>query len=231
MRFFVTTCLVAVSIGVALGQAHNAHWYNQESASGRFSAILNLPDGTEAIVAIAREKGIETTVAGIGQDLTFERKVRSCATGACWTPLILLGIDKDMDGKYEADNYMWQWTFDPKRLHGDTFIQCEAPATLLTPDATFQPVDAYATYACYSPNLAGTSYSAHYGPLVDYQFGLGAPDGIFPTSGVLALKVHAGGNNTFANYSALVDLVTMGGAVRIDEPNDSRAHFDIATSR
>jgi hypothetical protein len=235
--------LIALSIGtsasVVFGQAHNAHWYNQDAVSGKFSVILNMPDGTEAAVAVAREKGIDTTVAGIGTDMTFWRKVLNCVPlVGCWPPNIILGIDKDMDGKYEADDLQWQWSLvdetpligDPRLLHGDTFLQCEAQGHLSAPDPGFVFINAYATYACYHPDATGTTWDPlNYAPLLAYQSGLGTAAGILPVSPVLALKVLAGGSGSWQNYSALVDRVTLGGAVRIDEPNNSRSHFEVAT--
>ena len=131
-------------------------------------------------------------------------------------------------GKDEADDFRWQWTPDPKYLHGDTFLQCEASGPVGTPDLMWVLVDAYVTYSCYHPNTAGTVYDLDYFPLVNYQMGLGAPD-ILPTSRVLALKVLAGGAGSWVVYNALVDTVTLGGAVRIDEPNSSRSHFEVDT--
>ncbi len=232
----VGTLVAGVSVGVAAAQETNAHWYNKQAANGNFSVILNMPDGTEAIVAVAREKGINTTVLGIGSDLTFERKVLTCSPPSCWPPSILLGIDKDMDGKYEADDFAWQWSLasgspDPTLLHGDTFIQCENVATLTGPDLTFVLVNAYATYFCFSPNITGTAYGALYAPLSSYQLGLGTPDGITPVSTIVALKVLVGGSSSWMNFSGLVDKVTMGNSTRIDEPNNSRSHFEHATSK
>jgi len=93
-------------------------------------------------------------------------------------------------------------------------------------------VDAYASYACYHPDAAGVVY-VNYAPLSAYQLGVGAIGGILPASPVLALKVLAGGAGSWQNYSALVDRVTLGHMglprVRIDEPNNSRSHFEVAT--
>ncbi len=249
MRLLVTALATGISVvmglavSVAFGQEHSAHWYNKEAASGKFSVILNVPDGTEAIVAVAREKGIDTTVVGIGMDLTFQRKVLSCSPPSCWPPSILLGIDKNMNGRYEADDFAWQWSLasggpggaDPALLHGDTFLQCEAPAPLLSPDPNFVSVNAYTTYFCYSPDLLGTDYAPTYAVLLAYQTGAGGPAGIMPTSSVLALKVLAGGSSSWTNFNALVDRVTMGDntmpTTRIDEPNNSRAHFEVMTAK
>lgn len=236
MRRLLPALIVGLWTAVALGQAHNAHWYNQEAVNGRFSVILNQPDGTESVVAVAREKSLETTILGIGTDMSFWRRVRECAPLlGCFPPNIILGIDKDLDGKYEADDLRWQWSLvddapgaDPTLLHGDTFLQCEAQAPLTAPDPAFVFIDAYATYSCYHPDITGTTYDADYFPLSVYQLGGGAPD-ILPTSRVLALKVLAGGSGSWIDYSALVDVVRLGGAVRIDEPNNSRSHFEVAT--
>ena len=244
MRRLLPLLFVGLATAVTFGQtAHNAHWYNQDAFSGRFSVILNQPDGTESVVAVAREKGLDTTVAGIGTDLTYQRKILTCAPGAaCFPPNIILGIDKDMDGRYEADDFRWQWSLvdetpgiaDPRLLHGDTFLQCEATVPVGAPDPDWVFVDAYATYACYHPDATGTMYfPGDYAPISAYQLGLGTPHGISPVSRVLALKVLAGGAGSWLAYSALVDIVTLGQmgipTVRIDDPNNSRAHFEVAT--
>jgi hypothetical protein len=48
---------------------------------------------------------------------------------------------------------------------------------------------------------------------------------------VRALKVLAGGAGSWLAYDALVDTVTLGGALRIDEPNNSRSHFEVDTRK
>ena len=244
MRLWLTALVVGIivagtSVGAAFAQEANAHWYNKDAQTGKFSVILNVPDGTDAILAVAREKGVNTTVLGILADLTFERKVLSCAPLQCFPPSILLGIDKDMNGRYEADDFAWQWSLasggpggaDPALLHGDTFLQCENATSLTGTDVAFVLVNVYATYFCYSPNLAGTDYALTYATLSFYQAGAGIPAGILPASSVLALKVLAGGSPSWMNFSALVDNVTMGGSTRIDEPNNSRSHFEHVTSK
>jgi hypothetical protein len=240
-RVLSVMLLVGLSAVVvfAQGGAHSAHWYNQDAATGSFSVILNQPDGTESVVAVTREKGVDTTIAGIGVDMKYQRKILNCAPGAaCFPPNIILGIDQNMNGRYDADDFRWQWSLvdetplvaDPKYLHGDTFLQCEASAPVGTPDPTWVLVDAYATYSCYHPNTAGTQYDLDYFQLSAYQLGLGAPD-ILPTSRVRALKVLAGGAGSWLAYDALVDTVTLGGALRIDEPNNSRSHFEVDTRK
>ena len=238
-RVLLVTLMVGLSAAVVFtqGGTHSAHWYNQDAANGRFSVLLNQPNGLESVVAVTREKGIETTILGIGSDMSYQRKILNCAPGAaCFPPNIILGIDQNLNGRYDADDFQWQWSLvdetplvaDPRYLHGDTFLQCEAQVPVGTPDATWVTVDAYATYACYHPSTTGTGYDLDYFTLSDYQLGLGAPD-ILPTSHVRALKVLAGGAGSWLTYDALVDVVTLGGAIRIDEPNNSRAHFEVDT--
>ena len=152
------------------------------------------------------------------------------ARNACFPPLVLLGVDRNMNGRYEADDYAWQWEPEPAKLHGDTFLQCE-PTAPQEPDPGFVLVDVRDTYFCYGPNLAGTTYGLTYAPLPAYQVGLGTLDGITPMSRVLALKVHVGGSPNWASFSGLVDRVTMAGATWIDDPRDSRSHFEVVTSR
>lgn len=231
--------MVGLSAGVVFTQgAHSAHWYNQDAApsGGRFSVLLHQPNGAESVVAVTREKGIETTIAGIGVDLTYQRKILNCDPSGCFPPNIILGIDQNLNGRYDADDFQWQWSLvdetplvaDPSHLHGDTFLQCEAAGPVATPDTTWVLIDAYATYNCYHPNTAGTNYDLDYFPLSLYQLGLGAPD-VTPFSNVRALKVLAGGSGSWMAYDALVDKVTLANGLRIDEPNNSRSHFEVDT--
>jgi hypothetical protein len=230
--------MVGLSAAVVFtqGGAHSAHWYNQDSANGRFSVLLNQPDGTESVVAVTREKDVDLTILEIGNDMKYWRKILNCAPlAACWHPNIILGIDKNLNGRYDADDLQWQWSSvdgvaDPKYLHGDTFIQCESPVPAGAPDLNWVEVDAYATYNCYNPDITGTTYNfAHYLPILNYQLGVGTADGITPLSRVRALKVLAGGAGSWLAYDALVDKVSLGGVLRIDEPNNSRSHFEVDT--
>ena len=237
-RVLLVTVMVGLSAGVVFtqGGAHSAHWYNQDAAAGRFSVLLNQPNGFESVVAVTREKGVDTTIAGIGVDMTYQRKILNCDPAGCFPPNIILGIDQNMNGRYDADDFQWQWSLvdetplvaDPRYLHGDTFLQCEASAPVGTPDPAWVSVDAYMTYSCYHPNTTGTGWDLDYFPLSLYQAGLGAPD-IHQFSRVRALKVLAGGSGSWLAYDALVDLVTLGLETRIDEPNNSRSHFEVDT--
>lgn len=241
-RVLSVMLMVGLSAAVVFtqGGAHSAHWYNQDAAppDGRFSVLLNQPDGTQSVVAVTREKDVDTTILGIGTDMKYSRKILSCAPPlGCFPPNIILGIDKNMNGRYDADDFQWQWSLvdetpgiaDPKYLHGDTFLQCEA-GPLGAPDPTWVEVDAYATYRCYHPDNAGITYNpANYAFLSAYQLGLGTLDGITSVSRVRALKVLAGGAGSWLAYDALIDKVSLGGVLRIDEPNNSRSHFEVDT--
>src|SRR4051812_5750140 len=108
MRRHLLSVVLMIGLSTAVvftqGGAHSAHWYDQDSFSGRFSVLLNQPDGLESVVAVTREKGIDTTVVGIGTDMTYQRKILNCAPGvACFPPNIILGIDKNLNGRYDAD--------------------------------------------------------------------------------------------------------------------------------
>jgi hypothetical protein len=236
--------MVGLSATVVFTQngAHSAHWYNNDAApsGGRFSVLLNQPDGTQSVVAVTREKDVNLTILQIGADMRYWRKILNCTPGAaCFPPNIILGIDKDMNGRYDADDLQWQWSLvdetpgvaDPRYLHGDTFIQCEAAVPVGTPDPDWVEVNAYATYSCYNPDITGTTYNfSHYSPISTYQVpGVGTVDGIPPTARVRALKVLAGGAGSWLAYDALVDRVSLGGVLRIDEPNNSRSHFEVDT--
>jgi hypothetical protein len=239
-RVISVMLMVGLSAAVVFtqGGAHSAHWYNQDAYAGRFSVILNQPNGADSVVSVTREKGIDVVLSDINE-MSYWRKILNCLPGvACFPPNIILGIDKNLNGRYDADDFQWQWSLvdetpavaDPRYLHGDSFIQCEALVPVGAPDANWFFVDAYLTYSCYNPDITGTTYSAHYTPLEAYQglLGIGTIDGIPSTSRVRALKVLAGGAGSWVGYDALVDFVSLNGP-RIDEPNNSRSHFEVDT--
>src|SRR5688500_7561356 len=103
-RILSVVLFVGLWAAVAVGQAaHSAHWYNQDSATGSFAVILNQPNGSESVVAVTREKGVDTTILGIGNDMKYNRRILNCAPGAaCFPPNIILGIDQNMNGRYDA---------------------------------------------------------------------------------------------------------------------------------
>jgi hypothetical protein len=212
---------------VALAQAGNAHWYNQDSHEGKSSVQMQIANGVERIVAARVPTDIALDDIA---SLDFWKKITDDGEAA-WDPLIVLALDLDDDGKYEAKEYRWQLegVDDPELLGDDTFIQCEANVPG-TEDANFVPVNVNTKFNCYAPDSSGVGYQ-FYTSLAEFQSGATETDtGISGDETVLAIKVHIGGSSNFIDEIALVDLVELNGDAILDEPNNSKASFQIVSN-
>jgi len=198
-----------------------AHWVTSQSYSGSSSAKLVIPDNA-----------LGTDFAGVDSffdvfvelkditSLSYYRKVVKFDNG--WSPLVILGIDADGDGKFEAKPLEWEaslsaGTVDPTLLGDDSFIQCEAETGLGAIDTDWVKVDAYKDFKCYTPNVTGNGYEVVYDYLEYFQ--KNTVGRVEPTDKVAMIKVELGGNPpTQDNEIAYVDYVEVNGVVRIDEP-------------
>jgi len=199
-----------------------AEWSTEEAYSGTYSAKLVIPDG-----ATGRDfAGVDSFFdVFIGLDkvssLSYYRKVTQYDNG--WSPIVILGIDADGDGKFEAKPLEWEasWngaSFNPVFLGDDSFIQCEAPTGLSGKDTDFVNVDAYSDFKCYTPNVVGNNYDwSVYNPLSYFQ--THTVGRVEPTDKVAMVKVELGGNPTTQdNEIAYVDYVKFNENIIIDEP-------------
>lgn len=199
-----------------LGDA-TAEWTTEEASSGSSSAKLHVPDTTgNDFAGVDSFFDVFVELEDI-TDISYDRKVSSFGSTG-WSPLIVLGIDADEDGIFEAQPLEWQESgFNPALLGDDSFIQCEATGELSGVDANFINVDAYNNFKCYTPTVTGDGYDWDvYEPLSYFQSNdVGR---VKTTDKVVMVKVEIGGSSNFDNEVAYVDNVVLNNNVIIDEP-------------
>jgi len=219
--------LVSIASNAMALPTGSAHWSNKEFYGEKFSVQLTVEDGNGRIVAVVIPVDVELDDI---TELSFWKKVTEFVSG--WNPSILLGIDLDGDGKYKAKDFEWQFSVDvgymPELLFGDTFIQGEAPTGLSTPETAWSQVDAYNNYKWYTPNTDGIGYYPFYGSLNSFQTG-GGIAGIPTDAKVKVIKILIGGATSWMAEAAFVDCLSLNNGMILDEPNDSKARFEVVT--
>ena len=195
----------------------NAEWSTEQAYTGTYSAKLITPNGAggQDFAGIDSFFDVFVDLNSI-TNLSYYRKVTQYTTNG-WSPIIILGIDANNNGIFEADPLAWESTFNVSYLGGDSFIQCEATNGLGSTDGSFVYVDAFNNFKCYTPKTDGSGfYWDVYEPLSYYQtHSVGIVD---PTDKVTMVKVEIGGSTNFNNEIAYVDQVEMNGKIIIDEP-------------
>jgi hypothetical protein len=205
----------------------SAHWSSKEYDEGKFSVQLTVDDGNSRIVAVVIPVDVELKDIA---ELSFWKKVTEFTSG--WNPNVLLGIDLDGDGKYMAKDFAWQFSYDvgyvPELLRGDTFIQGENPTGLTTPETTWSKVNAKANYMWYTANTNGVGYYPFYGSLSSFQTG-GGVAGIPINAKVKVIKILIGGSTSWMAEVAFIDCLSLNNDIILDEPNNSKARFEVVT--
>jgi len=193
-----------------------------EPSLGAYSAELVIPDnpssgdfaGVDSFFDVFFELDDITS-------LTYDKKVTQYDSSG-WNPLFLLGIDVDNDGLFEAFPLEWEAALgsglpNVSLLGDDSFVQCESETGLSGTDISFVNIDAYNTFKCYTPNVAGNNYEGTYQSLSYFQNN--AVGRVSPISKVAMLKVHLGGNPpTQDDEIAFVDNVRLNGNLVINDP-------------
>jgi len=197
-----------------------AAWVTSEYYSGDSSAKLVIPEspavddfaGVDSFFDVFVELDDVTS-------LSYYRKVTEIGNNA-WIPLVILGIDADGDGEFEAQPLEWEASLgmgsvDPNLLGGDSFIQCEHPTGQVgSVDSGFVLVDAYNDFMCYTPSADGMSW-VEYEPLSYYQ--ANSVGRVEPTDKIAMVKVML--NIPAADGETVyVDYVEMNANIIIDEP-------------
>lgn len=122
---------------------------------------------------------------------------------------VILGVDADGDGEYEANDLAWHLgatTHDPAVLNGDTFVELDTPAE--------SKVDAPAVPQWWSPNAAGdglvTSGGACYAKLATVV--ANCDDSRFdPTDKVHIVRFAMGGSTNWNDVGLLVNAPSIDG--------------------
>ncbi len=157
-------------LDLELGGNGKAAWTLSESSVGDMSTKLMIPKSP----TVDDFAGVDSFFDVFIQldaitDIGFDRKVSDVGNKA-WIPMVVLGIDADGDGTYEAQPLEWEASgFNPDLLGDDSFIQCEHPTgQIMSKDVNFVTEDAYNDFKCYTPNSGGNGWTA-YEPLSYYK--------------------------------------------------------------
>lgn len=206
----VIKLLVSEPMGLEThGDDATAEW-TDEIEPGNYPVKLYVGDGGANMVAVVFEVDIALQDINI---LSF-RKWVSAYGGSGWNPSIILGIDADGDGQYEApDDLGWHFTHDPSDLGDDAFIEGEFPTGLTATDTDWVAVDAITEMKWWGADASGNIY-----PTAGYA-ALNATDGfqetsagvIDPTDHVKVVKIIIGGSGSWMNETAYVDDFVVAG--------------------
>ncbi len=184
--------------------------WTDEIEPGNYSVKLYVGDGGVNMAAVVFEVDIALQDINI---LSFRKWVAAYGSSG-WNPSVILGIDADGDGQYEAtDDLGWHFTHDPSDLGDDAFIEGEFPVGLTATDTDWVTVDAITEMKWWGADASGNVY-----PTAGYA-ALNAADGfqeisagiIDPTDHVKVVKIIIGGSGSWMNETAYVDDFVVAG--------------------
>ena len=184
--------------------------WTDEIEPGNYSVKLYVGDGGVNMAAVVFE--VDIALQDINT-LSFRKWVSAYGSSG-WNPSVILGIDADGDGQYEAtDDLGWHFTHDPSDLGDDAFIEGEFPIGLTATDTDWVAVDAITEMKWWGADASGNVY-----PTAGYA-ALNATDGfqeisagiIDPTDHVKVVKIIIGGSGSWMNETAYVDDFVVAG--------------------
>lgn len=184
--------------------------WTDEIEPGNYSVKLYVGDGGVNMAAVVFE--VDIALKDINT-LSFRKWVAAYGSSG-WNPSVILGIDADGDGQYEAtDDLGWHFTHDPSDLGDDAFIEGEFPIGLTATDTDWVAVDAITEMKWWGADASGNVY-----PTADYA-ALNATDGfqeisagvIDPTDRVKVVKIIIGGSGSWMDETTYVDDFVIAG--------------------
>ena len=184
--------------------------WTDEIDPGNYSVKLSVGDGGANMVAVVFE--VDIALQDINT-LSFRKWVSAYGSSG-WNPSVILGIDADGDGQYEAtDDLGWHFTHNPADLGDDAFIEGEFPTGLTATDTDWVAVDAITEMKWWGADASGNVY-----PTAGYA-ALNATDGfqetvagvIDPTDHVKMVKIVIGGSGSWMDETVYIDDVVVAG--------------------
>jgi len=181
-----------------------AEWSNIENHSAPYSARLYVPNGAVDIAAVEYE--VDIALEDI-TELSFWQKISNT-----YGVNVILGIDTDGDGVYEAQDKPWHFSHNPADLGDDSFISMDGmnPST-----GSWEEVDTTGISQWWTPNNAGDGFCAEFGwnYLSDIQST--AKCRVEPTDRVKVIRLVIGGSGAWMNKVAFVDDININGVTNI----------------
>jgi hypothetical protein len=122
--------------------------------------LLYVEDGTQEISHVTFTVSPPVDLEDVTELLFFQELVHGTGN---FGANVILGVDADNDGTYEADDLAWHvgaTTHMPAVLGGDTFVEMDGtdPKPSTTPATPGAKVDAPGVPQWYSPNAAGDGF-------------------------------------------------------------------------
>jgi hypothetical protein len=170
--------------------------------------LLYVDDGASGIAHLSYR--LDTPVALQDLDLTFfQEKVHGSGS---FGANVILGVDADGDGAYEADDLGWHLgasAVTPGPLDGDSFVEMDA----LSPGTV--KIDAPAVQQWYSPTVAGNGHADGGGCEYDQSLAAFAAncstDRVQATSKVHVVRFAIGGNSAWQDLALRVTAPLIAG--------------------
>jgi hypothetical protein len=206
----VIKLLVSEPMGLETrGENASAEW-TDEIDPGNYSFELYVLDGTVDMAAVVFE--VDIALEDINT-LSFNKWVSDFGSSG-WNPSIILGIDADNDGEYEApDDLGWHFTHAPADLGDDAFIEGEFPTGLTATDTDWVTVNAIIDMKWWGAIADDFVYpTAGYAALnADGGFQKETVGIIDPTDHVRVVKIVIGGAGSWMDETAYIDDFVIAG--------------------
>jgi len=185
-----------------------AEWTDLEKYFGDYSAKLYVLDGGTDIAAI--EYNVDIPLNEITA-LSFWQKIQNS-----YGVNVILGIDVDGDGIYEAQDKPWHFSHAASDLGDDSFVEMDGMANS---SGNWENVNTLAISQWWTPDNAGTGFCTEFGwnYLSDIQSS--AKCRIEPTDHVKVIRLLIGGSGTWMDKTAYVDDITLNGTIKVEPKN------------
>ncbi len=199
-------------------------WSTSDKHSGTSAAKLYVLDGTQDWAGVDVPADLEV---GDITSLSFWELIESYGPPRGWSVNVILGVDADGDGVFEADLDAWHiggLQHDPSALNGDSFIEMDG-AVPDPPTGVWTNTDAYNVAQWWTPNAAGNGFASFYGTYGGFLAWLdtGSDDSrVDKTDKVKLVKLVIGGSGSWNDETALVDELSLNSNVILDDITQDR---------
>jgi Collagen triple helix repeat (20 copies) len=170
--------------------------------------ILYVDDGTEEMTHVSYELDDPVALEDLDRLLLIQRFMHNTSS---FGANVILGVDADGDGSYEADDLAWHLgttTHDPGALGDDTFAELDTPAST--------KVDTPTVARWWSPNAAGDGLPAAepdcYATLATLVAGCDDTR-LDPTDDVHVIRFVLGGSPSWDDVALLVNAPELSGTM------------------
>jgi len=152
-------------------------------------------------------------------ELSFREAIQYYSPNG-WKVQVVLGVDLNSNGVFDANLPAWHFTGDPSAktaaLAGDSFVSLEQPVGGDPGTGSWVLVNSLNECACWEP-----TWTVPYLPFADFLAALPGSSGITNDSVVREVILEIGGSGNWMDETAYVDDVTINGKTYDFEPTSS----------